>query len=193
MDNNVLWTNSPTSHILICLCLIENYCLTSFYFDCFVLVNLFFKVSQDVHINFINSWNLQSWSSVALTNWGGKNILSTSEMPSSAWLHVASHHGPFGFMNLSLWSLTPSISVSYVYIQILIASLDMIIKILLCCWTGMCPSDHIRLCGVAFSECYWLHPDINQMAMESYRSWTSRVPKINSRWESNVKFYRIYF
>ncbi|KAL7176278.1 hypothetical protein ACSBR2_029765 [Camellia fascicularis] len=34
---------------------------------------------------------------------------------------------------------------------------------------GVCPGDHIRLCRVAFSECYRLHSDINQMAVESYR------------------------
>ncbi|GFY85444.1 exostosin family protein [Actinidia rufa] len=32
----------------------------------------------------------------------------------------------------------------------------------------VCPGDHIRLRGAAFSECYRLHADIDQMAMESY-------------------------
>ena len=66
------------------------------------LLSLWF-LSESMHVDFVNSWNLQSWSSVALTSWEGLNIFNTCAMPSSVYLHVANHRGHFDSMNLSSW------------------------------------------------------------------------------------------
>ena len=63
-----------------------------------------------MHIDTINSWNVQSYSSVVLTNWEKWNIFSTWAMPNSASHHVESHLGPLAFMSHFLWSLSLSLS-----------------------------------------------------------------------------------
>lgn len=79
----------------------------------FLWVSVLFKEIfplKYVSIDFLSSWNLQSWSSVAPRNWERQTTLSTSEMPSSAWPHVVNLHGLFGFTSHSLWSLSRSLS-----------------------------------------------------------------------------------
>lgn len=106
-------------------------------------------------IDGINSWNVQIWNSVDLTNWEGKNILNTCAMQSFALLHVGSHLGPFAFTSLILWSV--SLSLCVCWSVGLFEGNELTIFYL----TGMCSGFIIRWSRIAISKCHRLQSDIN--------------------------------
>lgn len=55
------------------------------------------------------------------------------------------------------------------------------------CYAGVCPSDIIRSSRATFSECHWLHPDINKMALHPNRAPAFAVLRVNTR--SNAILY----
>lgn len=120
-----------------------------------------------------NSWNLQFWSSVVLTNWESWSILSTCAMLSSVLLLVENHLGHFDFTSHFSWYVsTHSLSwLEELVIQIISCSIS----------TGVCTSCTIGPSWIAFPECNWLLPDLNKMAIK--RNWPSTVgvPRVNSR------------